>query len=94
MNSGRVVPHDGHAPRFTKRFAEVRRAMVDGLQAYADEVRTGRFPGPEHTYSIRYDAPGSPAVARRILELLQAAGMPARVVVSIPKTDVVKAEWN
>jgi 3-methyl-2-oxobutanoate hydroxymethyltransferase len=44
--------YEGHAPRFTKRFAEVRRAMVEGLQAYAEEVRTRRFPGPEHTYSI------------------------------------------
>jgi 3-methyl-2-oxobutanoate hydroxymethyltransferase len=44
--------YDGHAPRFTKRFAEVRRAMVEGAQAYAEEVRTRRFPAPEHTYSI------------------------------------------
>ena len=44
--------YDGHAPRFTKRFAEVRRAMVEGVQAYADEVRARRFPGTEHTYSI------------------------------------------
>jgi 3-methyl-2-oxobutanoate hydroxymethyltransferase len=43
---------EGDAPRFTKRFAEVRRAMVEGLQAYAEEVRTRRFPAPEHTYSI------------------------------------------
>jgi aromatic ring-opening dioxygenase catalytic subunit (LigB family) len=34
---------------------------------------------PAHTYSIRYDAPGSPPVARRVLELLQAAGMPAHL---------------
>ena len=38
--------YDGHAPRFTKRFAEVRRAMVEGVQAYADEVRARRFPAP------------------------------------------------
>jgi 3-methyl-2-oxobutanoate hydroxymethyltransferase len=44
--------YDGHAPRFTKRFAEVRRAMVEGVQAYAEDVRTRRFPGLEHTYSI------------------------------------------
>jgi 3-methyl-2-oxobutanoate hydroxymethyltransferase len=42
----------GHAPRFTKRFAEVRRAMVEGVQAYAGEVRGGTFPAAEHTYSI------------------------------------------
>jgi 3-methyl-2-oxobutanoate hydroxymethyltransferase len=44
--------YDGHAPRFTKRFAEVRQAMIEGVQAYAAEVRTGRFPAGEHTYSI------------------------------------------
>ncbi len=44
--------YEGHAPRFTKRFAEVRRAMVEGMEAYAEEVRGRRFPGPEHTYSI------------------------------------------
>ena len=26
--------------------------MLRGVQAYADEVRTRRFPGPEHTYGI------------------------------------------
>jgi len=44
--------YEGHAPRFTKRFAEVRRAMVEGVHAYADEVRARRFPAVEHTYSI------------------------------------------
>ncbi|HEX3958738.1 MAG TPA: 3-methyl-2-oxobutanoate hydroxymethyltransferase [Trebonia sp.] len=44
--------YDGHAPRFVKRFAEVREQMVAGVAQYADEVRHGAFPGPEHTYSI------------------------------------------
>jgi hypothetical protein len=26
--------------------------MVAGVEEYADEVRHGAFPGPEHTYSI------------------------------------------
>ncbi|HEY9405128.1 MAG TPA: class III extradiol ring-cleavage dioxygenase [Pyrinomonadaceae bacterium] len=33
---------------------------------------------PEHTYRIRYGAPGSPQVARRVQELLAAAGIGAR----------------
>jgi aromatic ring-opening dioxygenase catalytic subunit (LigB family) len=33
---------------------------------------------PAHTYSIRYPAPGSPAVARRVQELLTGAGFEAR----------------
>ncbi len=30
---------------------------------------------PEHTYHIRYDAPGSPALAARVRDLLRAGGM-------------------
>src|SRR4029453_2433790 len=33
---------------------------------------------PEETYRLRFDAPGSPALARRVSELLGAAGLPAR----------------
>jgi aromatic ring-opening dioxygenase catalytic subunit (LigB family) len=33
---------------------------------------------PEHTYHIRYDAPGSPQLARRVRELLDQAGIPSR----------------
>jgi aromatic ring-opening dioxygenase catalytic subunit (LigB family) len=33
---------------------------------------------PEHTYHIKYPAPGSPEVARRVLNLLSEAGIPAR----------------
>jgi 3-methyl-2-oxobutanoate hydroxymethyltransferase len=44
--------YDGHAPRFAKRFGEVKAQMVAGVAEYADEVRRGMFPAPEHTYSI------------------------------------------
>jgi len=48
-------------------------------------VQSGTAPGmvydysgfPPHTYSIRYGAPGSPEVAARVKELLEAAGIPA-----------------
>lgn len=32
---------------------------------------------PEHTYQLRFDAPGAPALARRVRELLAGAGLPA-----------------
>jgi aromatic ring-opening dioxygenase catalytic subunit (LigB family) len=32
---------------------------------------------PEHTYRLRYDAPGSPALARRVKDLLVTADIPA-----------------
>lgn len=44
--------YDGHAPRFAKRFADVKAQMVAGVAEYAAEVRTGTFPAPEHSYSI------------------------------------------
>jgi 3-methyl-2-oxobutanoate hydroxymethyltransferase len=47
--------YDGHAPRFAKRYAEVKAQMVAGVAQYASEVRTAVFPGPEHDYSIDED---------------------------------------
>jgi 3-methyl-2-oxobutanoate hydroxymethyltransferase len=44
--------YDGHAPRFAKRYHELRAEMVSAVTRYADEVRTRRFPAPEHAYSI------------------------------------------
>jgi len=44
--------YEGHAPRFAKRYAELKGQMVAAVAEYADEVRHGRFPGPEHVYSI------------------------------------------
>jgi aromatic ring-opening dioxygenase catalytic subunit (LigB family) len=34
---------------------------------------------PPHTYELKYPAPGSPALAERIVELLSAAGLPAAI---------------
>ena len=44
--------YSGHAARFVKRYASVRDEMIKGVSAYADDVRTGRYPAPEHGYSI------------------------------------------
>jgi aromatic ring-opening dioxygenase catalytic subunit (LigB family) len=34
---------------------------------------------PAHTYALKYPAPGSPSLAQRIVDLLGAAGLPARM---------------
>jgi 3-methyl-2-oxobutanoate hydroxymethyltransferase len=47
--------YEGHAPRFAKRYADVKTQMVAGVAEYAAEVRGGVFPGPEHAYSIDDD---------------------------------------
>jgi 3-methyl-2-oxobutanoate hydroxymethyltransferase len=44
--------HDDFQPKFVKRFAAVKAEMLRGVEAYADEVRTRRFPAPEHSYGI------------------------------------------
>jgi 3-methyl-2-oxobutanoate hydroxymethyltransferase len=44
--------HVGHQAKFVKRYAEIHDAMVAGMREYADEVRSHRFPGPEHQYSV------------------------------------------
>ena len=44
--------HGGFQPKFVKRFADVKAEMLRGLQLYAEEVRTRRFPAPEHSYGI------------------------------------------
>jgi 3-methyl-2-oxobutanoate hydroxymethyltransferase len=47
--------YDGHAPRFAKRYSELKAEMVAGVAEYAAEVRRRAFPGPEHVYSIDDD---------------------------------------
>jgi 3-methyl-2-oxobutanoate hydroxymethyltransferase len=47
--------YDGHAARFVKRYANVREAMIEGVKAFADEVRARKYPEPEHGYTIAPD---------------------------------------
>ena len=44
---------DGLGPRFVKRYANLQEEMNAGVRAYAEDVRSRRYPGPEHTYSIK-----------------------------------------
>ncbi|MEU6646548.1 3-methyl-2-oxobutanoate hydroxymethyltransferase [Saccharomonospora sp. NPDC046836] len=38
------------APRFVKRYADLAGVLTGAAQAFADEVRRGEFPAPEHTF--------------------------------------------
>jgi 3-methyl-2-oxobutanoate hydroxymethyltransferase len=40
----------GRVPRFVKKYADLRAELLRAAQEYADEVRTGVFPGPEHSF--------------------------------------------
>jgi 3-methyl-2-oxobutanoate hydroxymethyltransferase len=42
----------GRAPKFVKRYAEVHDTMLAGVGQYVAEVRSGRFPEPEHVYGV------------------------------------------
>jgi 3-methyl-2-oxobutanoate hydroxymethyltransferase len=53
-----LVYHDllgittGRSPKFVKRYAEIHAAMVDGVALYTEEVRSHRFPEPDHVYGV------------------------------------------
>jgi 3-methyl-2-oxobutanoate hydroxymethyltransferase len=47
--------YDGHAARFVKRYESIRERMVAGVRAYAEDVRTRRYPEPEHGYTMAPD---------------------------------------
>jgi 3-methyl-2-oxobutanoate hydroxymethyltransferase len=44
--------YEGQAPRFVKRYADLGETIVEALGRYADEVRSGAFPEPQHTYAM------------------------------------------
>src|SRR5438067_9951715 len=56
--------YDGHAARFVKRYGNVREAMIEGVTAFAADVRDRRYPEPEHGYQM------APDEASRLKELL------------------------
>ncbi len=41
---------DEFRPKFVKRFGELKNPVREAVQAYAEEVREGKFPGREHSY--------------------------------------------
>lgn len=42
--------NEGFEPRFLRRFAALAEAAREGIAAYAAAVRSGEYPGPEHTF--------------------------------------------
>jgi len=61
---------DGHAPRFVKRYGDLRGQMVQGLEAFVDDVRARRYPEPEHGYTM------APDEIERLHAALDQAGEP------------------
>ena len=40
----------GRVPRFVKKYADLRAELLRAAKEYADDVRGGVFPGPEHSF--------------------------------------------
>ncbi|MGZ3417508.1 MAG: 3-methyl-2-oxobutanoate hydroxymethyltransferase [Polyangiales bacterium] len=51
----------GMRPKFVKRFGEIGDAIVGATRAYVDEVRSGAFPAPEHSFGIKLAEPAKSA---------------------------------
>ena len=47
----------GKAPKFVKRYANLAEEITRAASAYMEDVRSGKFPGPEHEYSANGSAP-------------------------------------
>ncbi len=40
----------GKVPKFVKKYADLRAELLRAAREYADDVRSGAFPGPEHSF--------------------------------------------
>jgi len=47
----------GKAPKFVKRYASLADEITRAATAYAEDVRSGEFPGPEHEYTTNGSTP-------------------------------------
>lgn len=47
---GLVSPERDRLPRHVRQYADLRKVVSDAVRRYADEVRDGMFPGPEHSF--------------------------------------------
>jgi 3-methyl-2-oxobutanoate hydroxymethyltransferase len=41
------------APKFVRRYGNLGPMIEDAIEAYAADVRSRAFPGPEHVYDMK-----------------------------------------
>jgi 3-methyl-2-oxobutanoate hydroxymethyltransferase len=58
--------HDGHLPKFVRRYAWLADVAVEALERFYADVASGSFPGEAETYHMSEEA------ARMLVELEQA----------------------
>jgi len=51
---------DRFSPRFVQRYADLGTTIREGFAAFAEDVRTGRYPAPAHAYAMK------PAIAAQL----------------------------
>jgi 3-methyl-2-oxobutanoate hydroxymethyltransferase len=65
-------------PKFVKRYAELGDSVVRATEAYVAEVRSGVFPGPEHSFGMaKPKSLGEPTGARPVVTEAPAVYGPA-----------------
>jgi 3-methyl-2-oxobutanoate hydroxymethyltransferase len=54
------------APRFVRRYAQLGVASREAVAAFADDVRSGRFPSADESYGTGAPAAGAPAEVQKL----------------------------
>jgi len=44
---------DRFVPKFAKQYATVSKSILAAFNNYAEEVASSRFPGPEHSFTMK-----------------------------------------
>ncbi|UCF98123.1 MAG: 3-methyl-2-oxobutanoate hydroxymethyltransferase [Spirochaetaceae bacterium] len=52
INGDMLGYFEAFTPKFVKKYTNLAEIITKALQEYVDDVRQGRFPGPEHSYSV------------------------------------------
>jgi 3-methyl-2-oxobutanoate hydroxymethyltransferase len=52
INGDMLGYFDAFTPKFVKKYTNLAVIITDALKEYVEEVRSGKFPGPEHGYSV------------------------------------------
>ncbi len=47
------------SPKFVKRYAQGRQLFLEAMRQFRNEVRSGAYPGPEHSYGLEAPTPGT-----------------------------------
>ncbi len=52
INGDMLGYFDAFTPKFVKKYANLAGVITEAMNRYVEEVRSGAFPGPEHSYSV------------------------------------------